>query len=147
MVCCGVLISYRPLDARICVRSRQAERQSRTSRSLRQNAFFTVRLSKIQEWRKPFAPILDDSAFHFRAASHVMFAIAGLQQFNAAELPNHLVRGLRQFGCFFVFHAPSLTGTVGQVRWTPKTGPQVKMDFCRSAAEKKADYESKTETA
>jgi hypothetical protein len=33
------------------------------------------------------------------------------------------------------------------VRWTPKTGPQVKMDFRWSAGEKKADYESKTETA
>jgi hypothetical protein len=32
-------------------------------------------------------------------------------------------------------------------RWTPKTGPQVKIDFCRSAGEKNADYESKTETA
>jgi hypothetical protein len=33
------------------------------------------------------------------------------------------------------------------VRWTPKTGPPVKMDFCRSAGEEKADYESKTQTA
>ena len=33
------------------------------------------------------------------------------------------------------------------LRWTPKTGPQVKMDFRWSAGEKKADYESKTETA
>ena len=33
------------------------------------------------------------------------------------------------------------------VRWTPKTGPQVKMDFRRSAGEEKADYESKTQTA
>ena len=33
------------------------------------------------------------------------------------------------------------------VRWTPKTRPQVKMDFRWSAGEKKADYESKTETA
>ena len=33
------------------------------------------------------------------------------------------------------------------VRWTPKTGPQVKMDFRWSASEKKADYESKTQTA
>jgi len=33
------------------------------------------------------------------------------------------------------------------MRWTPKTGPQVKMDFRWSAGEKKADYESKTETA
>jgi hypothetical protein len=33
------------------------------------------------------------------------------------------------------------------MRWTPQIGPQVKMDFCRSAGEKKADYESKTETA
>ena len=36
---------------------------------------------------------------------------------------------------------------VTRVRWTPKTGPQVKMDFRWSAGEKKADYESKTETA
>jgi hypothetical protein len=35
----------------------------------------------------------------------------------------------------------------GRLRWTPKTGPQVKMDFRWSAGEKKADYESKTETA
>ena len=34
-----------------------------------------------------------------------------------------------------------------KVRWTPKTGPQVKMDFRWSASEKKADYESKTQTA
>src|SRR6266436_1945015 len=34
-----------------------------------------------------------------------------------------------------------------KVRWTPKTGPQVKMDFRRSAGEEKADYESKTQTA
>ena len=34
-----------------------------------------------------------------------------------------------------------------QVRWTPKTGPQVKIDFRWSASEKKADYESKTQTA
>ena len=34
-----------------------------------------------------------------------------------------------------------------ELRWTPKTGPQVKMDFRWSAGEKKADYESKTETA
>jgi alpha-D-xyloside xylohydrolase len=33
------------------------------------------------------------------------------------------------------------------VRWTPKIGPPVKMDFLRSAWEEKADYESKTETA
>ncbi len=33
------------------------------------------------------------------------------------------------------------------LRWTPKIGPPVKMDFYRSAGEKKADYESKTETA
>jgi hypothetical protein len=33
------------------------------------------------------------------------------------------------------------------LRWTPKTGPQVKMDFRWSAGEKKADYESKTQTA
>ena len=36
---------------------------------------------------------------------------------------------------------------VGCMRWTPKTGPQVKMDFRRSAGEEKADYESKTQTA
>jgi len=35
----------------------------------------------------------------------------------------------------------------GQVRWTPKTRPPVKMDFRRSAGEEKADYESKTQTA
>ena len=34
-----------------------------------------------------------------------------------------------------------------KLRWTPKTGPQVKMDFRWSASEKKADYESKTQTA
>jgi hypothetical protein len=34
-----------------------------------------------------------------------------------------------------------------RLRWTPKTGPQVKMDFRRSAGEEKADYESKTQTA
>ena len=33
------------------------------------------------------------------------------------------------------------------VRWTPKTGPQVKMDFRWSAGEEKADDESKTQTA
>ena len=33
------------------------------------------------------------------------------------------------------------------LRWTPKTGPLVKMDFRRSAGEEKADYESKTQTA
>ena len=36
---------------------------------------------------------------------------------------------------------------IDYLRWTPKTGPQVKMDFCWSAGEKKADYESKTQTA
>ena len=36
---------------------------------------------------------------------------------------------------------------VSCLRWTPKTGPQVKMDFRWSASEKKADYESKTQTA
>ena len=35
----------------------------------------------------------------------------------------------------------------GIMRWTPKTGPLVKMDFCWSAGEEKADYESKTQTA
>jgi putative transposase len=35
----------------------------------------------------------------------------------------------------------------GYVRWTPKIGPQVKMDFRWSAGEEKADYESKTQTA
>ena len=34
-----------------------------------------------------------------------------------------------------------------ELRWTPKTGPQVKMDFRWSAGEEKADYESKTQTA
>jgi hypothetical protein len=34
-----------------------------------------------------------------------------------------------------------------EVRWTPKTGPQVRMDFRRSAGEEKADYESETQTA
>jgi len=33
------------------------------------------------------------------------------------------------------------------MRWTPKTGPRVKMDFCWSAGEEKADYESQTQTA
>jgi hypothetical protein len=33
------------------------------------------------------------------------------------------------------------------VRWTPKTGPLVKMDFRWSAGKEKADYESKTQTA
>ena len=33
------------------------------------------------------------------------------------------------------------------VRWSPKTGPPIKMDFWRSAGEKTADYESKTQTA
>jgi len=33
------------------------------------------------------------------------------------------------------------------MRWTPKTGPQVKMDFHWSAGEEKADDESKTQTA
>ena len=47
---------------------------------------------------------------------------------------------------------PTATGSKAEfiaehLRWTPKTGPQVKMDFCRSAGEKKADYESQTETA
>jgi len=34
-----------------------------------------------------------------------------------------------------------------KLRWTPKTGPQVKMDFRWSAGEEKADDESKTQTA
>ena len=38
-------------------------------------------------------------------------------------------------------------GQILRLRWTPKTGPQVKMDFRWSASEKKADYESKTQTA
>lgn len=44
-------------------------------------------------------------------------------------------------------HEERQRGLVQLLRWTPKTGPQVKMDFCRSAGEEKADYESKTETA
>jgi predicted RNA binding protein YcfA (HicA-like mRNA interferase family) len=33
-------------------------------------------------------------------------------------------------------------------RWTPKTGPVVKIDFCQSAVDKKEQtYESKTQTA
>lgn len=34
-----------------------------------------------------------------------------------------------------------------KVRWTPRIGPQVKMDFRWSAGEEKADYESQTQTA
>ena len=37
--------------------------------------------------------------------------------------------------------------TIRYLRWTPKTGPQVKMDFRWSAGEEKADDESKTQTA
>ena len=37
--------------------------------------------------------------------------------------------------------------TLRDLRWTPKTGPQVKMDFRWSAGEEKADDESKTQTA
>jgi alkanesulfonate monooxygenase SsuD/methylene tetrahydromethanopterin reductase-like flavin-dependent oxidoreductase (luciferase family) len=44
-------------------------------------------------------------------------------------------------------HALGYVASTTQLRWTPQIGPQVKMDFCRSAGEKKADYESKTETA
>lgn len=33
------------------------------------------------------------------------------------------------------------------MRWIPKTGPTVKMDFWRSACEKKADHANETETA
>ena len=36
---------------------------------------------------------------------------------------------------------------VERLRWTPKTGPHIKMDFRWSAGEKTADYESKTQTA
>ncbi|MGH8399445.1 MAG: dynamin family protein, partial [Gammaproteobacteria bacterium] len=39
------------------------------------------------------------------------------------------------------------TSESGNMRWTPRTGPPVKMDFCWSAGEKKADNESKTQTA
>ncbi len=34
-----------------------------------------------------------------------------------------------------------------ELRWTPKIGPQVKMDFRWSAGAEKADDESKTQTA
>ena len=40
-----------------------------------------------------------------------------------------------------------LTLKIDALRWTPKTGPQVKMDFRWSAGEEKADDESKTQTA
>jgi transposase-like protein len=47
-------------------------------------------------------------------------------------------------------HMPELfePGPPGTERWTPKTRPQVKIDFCQSAVDKKEQtYESKTQTA
>src|SRR6266851_8272222 len=44
-------------------------------------------------------------------------------------------------------HIKTIQQHLESMRWTPKTGPQVKMDFRRSAGEEKADYESKTQTA
>ena len=51
-------------------------------------------------------------------------------------------------GCWENFKKAIAAKPAGEsMRWTPKTGPQVKMDFRWSASEKKADYESKTQTA
>jgi hypothetical protein len=46
-----------------------------------------------------------------------------------------------------IFITMVLAAELFALRWTPKIGPQVKMDFRWSAGEEKADYESKTQTA
>lgn len=83
-----------------------------------------------------------------KAARFVSLFTAGIFVALTGHAQTFLTNGLVAYYPFNG-NANDMSGNAcnGTMRWTPKIGPPVKMDFLRSAWEKRAGYESKTKAA